>query len=138
MHRISIVKKLINQGFFAAKCFLEKFSKLEIVDQYTSLKTQSADISSQDVHSITPNKGFKGVDMINGEYPPGVFLRGLKFSGKKIRGLKFLGDNLRGLKSISKFDQNLFKISNFLEVTDPNIAKIVTISEIRIANEIKK
>ena len=35
----------------------------------------------------------KGVDIINGEYPPGVFLRGLKFSGKKIRGLKFLVKN---------------------------------------------
>ena len=75
------------------------------------------------------------MDIINGEYPPGVFLRGLKFSGKKIRGLKFLGENLRGLKSISKFDQNFFKISIFLEVTDPNIAKIVTISEIRKADK---
>ena len=61
-----------------------------------------------------------GVDIIDGEYPSGVFLRGLKFSGKKIRGLKFLRENLRGLKSISKFDQ-------FTD-TDPNIAKIVTIS----------
>ena len=50
--------------------------------------------------------GTKGVDMINGEYPPGGFLRGLKFSVKKIRGLKFLGENLRGLKSISKFEQD--------------------------------
>ena len=68
------------------------------------------------------------MDIINGEYPPGVFLRGLKFSGKKIRGLKFLEENLRGLKSISKFDQIFFKIFIFLKVTDPNIAKIVTIS----------
>ena len=29
------------------------------------------------------------MDIINGEYPPGVFLRGLKFSDEKIRGLKF-------------------------------------------------
>ena len=78
------------------------------------------------------------MDIINGEYSPGVFLRGLKFSGKKIRGLKFLGENLRGLKSISKFGQYFFKISTFLEVTDPNIAKIVTISEIKKADKVKK
>ena len=70
-----------------------------------------------------------------GNTRPECFLRGLKFSGKKIRGLKFLGENLRGLKSISKFDQIFFKISIFLEVTDPNIAKIVTISEIRKADK---
>ena len=45
------------------------------------------------------------MDIIDGEYPPGVFLRGLKFSDEKIRGIKFLGENLRGLKSISKFVQ---------------------------------
>ena len=39
----------------------------------------------------------KGVDIMNGEYPPGVFLRGLKISDEKIRGLKFLRENLRGL-----------------------------------------
>ena len=66
---------------------------------------------------------------------PEGFLRGLKFSGKKIRGLEFLGENLRGLKSILKFDQNFFKISTFLEVTDPNITKIVTVSEIRKADK---
>ena len=66
-----------------------------------------------------------------GNTNPKCFLRGLKFSGKKIKGLKFLGENFRGLKSISKFEQNFFKSSTFLEVTDPNIAKIVTISEIR-------
>ena len=60
------------------------------------------------------------------KYPPAVFLRGLKFSDKKIRDLKFLRENLRGLKSLSKFDQ-IFSI--FLEDTDANIAKIVTISE---------
>ena len=75
------------------------------------------------------------MDIINGEYPPGCFLRGLKFLGKRIRGLKFLGENLRGLKSISKLDQNFFKISTPLKVTDPNIAKIVTISEIRKAGK---
>ena len=48
----------------------------------------------------------KGMDIINWEYPPGVFLRGPKFSGKKIRGHKFLGESLRGLKSI----QSLTKI----------------------------
>ena len=58
----------------------------------------------------------KGADIINGEYPPGVFLWGLKFSGKRIRGPKLLGENLRGLKSISKFEQNFFKISIFMEV----------------------
>ena len=42
------------------------------------------------------------MDVINREYPPGVFLRGLKFSGKKIRGLKFLGENLRG-ESLTNF-----------------------------------
>ena len=70
-----------------------------------------------------------------GNTRPECFLRGLKFSGKKIRGLRFLGENLRGRKSISKFDQNFFKISIFLEVTDPNIAKIVRISEIRKADK---
>ena len=34
---------------------------------------------------------YKGVDIINGEYPPGVFFKGLKFSDKKIRNLKILG-----------------------------------------------
>ena len=71
-----------------------------------------------------------------GNTHPECFLRGLKISGKKIRGLIFLGENLRGLKSISKADQNVLKISN-LEVKDPNIAKIVTISEIRKADKIK-
>ena len=69
-----------------------------------------------------------------GNTRPSVFY-GVTFSDKKIRGLKFLGENLRGLKSISKFDQNFFKISIFWEVTDPNIAKIVTISEIRKADK---
>ena len=54
---------------------------------------------------------------------------GSQIFGEKIRGLKFLEENLRGLKIISKFDQIFFKISIFLEDTDPNIAKIVTISE---------
>ena len=62
-----------------------------------------------------------------GNTRPDCFLRGLKFSGKKIKGLKSLWENLRVLKSIFKFDQNFFKIS--LEVTDSNIAKIVTISD---------
>ena len=70
-----------------------------------------------------------------GNTRPEGFLRDLKFSGKEIRGLKFLGENVRGFKAISKFDQNLFKISIFLEVTDPNIAKIVRISEIRKADK---
>ena len=43
------------------------------------------------------------MDIINGEYPPGVFFKGSQiFEEKKIRGLKFIGENLRGLKSISK------------------------------------
>ena len=46
----------------------------------------------------------KGVDIFNGEYPPGVFFKGSQIFGQKIRGFKFLGENLRGLKSISKFD----------------------------------
>ena len=71
------------------------------------------------------------MDITNGAYPPGVFYKGSQIFGQKIRGLKILGGNLRGLKSISKFDRNFFKISIILEVTDPNIAKIVTISEIR-------
>ena len=45
----------------------------------------------------------KGVDIINGEYPPGVFFKGLKFLGMKIRGLK----------SNSKFDQFFLNL-NFL------------------------
>ena len=73
-----------------------------------------------------------------GNTRPECFLSGLKFSGKKIRDLKFLGENLRGVKSISKFGQNFFKISTFLEVTDPSIAKIVTISEIKNADKVKK
>ena len=40
------------------------------------------------------NIGTKGVDIINGDNPPGVFLRGLKFSDKIIRGLKFLGEEI--------------------------------------------
>ena len=80
----------------------------------------------------------RGWTLLMGNTRPECFLRGLKVSGKKIRGLKFLGENLRGLKSISKFGQNFFKISTFLEVTDPNIAKIVTISEIKKADKVKK
>ena len=71
------------------------------------------------------------MDIINREYPPGVFSKGSQIFGQKIRGLKFLEENLRGLKSISMFGQNVFKIFSFLEVIDPNIAKIVTISEKR-------
>ena len=70
-----------------------------------------------------------------GNTRPECFFKGSQISGKKIRGLIFLGENLRGLKSISKIDQNFFKISIILEVTDPNIAKIVTISEIRKAGK---
>ena len=33
-----------------------------------------------------------GVEIIDGDYPPGVFLKGLKFSDKKIRSLKFIGE----------------------------------------------
>ena len=69
-----------------------------------------------------------------GNTRPECFLRGLKILDKKIRGLKFLRENLRGLKSISKFDQYFLKISIFLEDTDPNIAKILTILEIRKAD----
>ena len=57
------------------------------------------------------------MDIINGEYPPGVFFKG-SFFEKKIRGLKFVGENLRGLKSISKFDQFFVKICIFLEDTE--------------------
>ena len=71
------------------------------------------------------------MDIINGEYLPGRFFKGSQIFGQKIRDLKILVENLRGLKSISKFDQFFFKISIFLEDTDPNIAKIVTISEIK-------
>ena len=77
----------------------------------------------------------RGWTLLMGNTRPECFLRGLKFSGKKIRVLKFLGENLRGLKYISKFDQIFFKISIFLEDTDPSIAKIVTISEIRKAGK---
>ena len=51
-----------------------------------------------------------------GNTHPECFLRGLKFSDKKIRGVKFLEENLRGLKLISKFDQIFFKISIFLKI----------------------
>ena len=61
------------------------------------------------------------MDIVDGEYLTGVFLRGLKFSDKNLRGLKFLGENLRDLKSISKFDQFFFQNFHFLEDTDPNI-----------------
>ena len=56
---------------------------------------------------------YLGVDIINEEYPPGVFFKGSQIFGQKIKGLKFLGENLRGLKLISKFDHNFFKISIF-------------------------
>ena len=69
-----------------------------------------------------------------GNTRPDRFLRGVIFR-QKIRGLIFLGENSRSFKSISKFDQDFFKISILLEVTDPNIAKIVTISEIRKADK---
>ena len=59
-------------------------------------------------------------------YPPGVFFKGSQIFGQKNKGLKFLREILRGLKSISKFDQ-------FTD-TDPNIAKIVTISQIKNTN----
>ena len=72
--------------------------------------------------SRAPQKlAFRGWTLLMGNTRPECFLRGLKFSDKKIRGLKFLGENLRGLKSISKFDQIFLKISVFLEDTDPNI-----------------
>ena len=72
---------------------------------------------------------FKGVDIINGEYPPGVFLRGLKFLAEEIRGLKFLGENLRGHKLISEFDLNFSKSPCFLVDTDSIIANIIEIFE---------
>ena len=70
---------------------------------------------------------------INGEYPPGVFLRGLKFSAEKIRGLKFLGENLRGLKLFSEFDLNFFKKSPFSWLLQIQLSQISlsSLSEIR-------
>ena len=53
--------------------------------------------------------GNKGVGIIIGEYPPGVFFKGSQIFGQKIRSLKFLEENLRGLKSVSKFDQFFFQ-----------------------------
>ena len=53
------------------------------------------------------------------------FLRGLKFSDKKVRGLKFLEENFKGSQINFKVWPFFFKISIFLEDKDPNIAKIV-------------
>ena len=58
----------------------------------------------------------RGWKLLIGNTRPECFLRGLKFSGKKIRDLKFLGLNLRGLKSISKFDQIFFNTSIFWKI----------------------
>ena len=74
--------------------------------------------------------------LLMGNARRGVFFKRSQIFGQKIRGLKYLGENLRGLKSISKFDLIFFKISIFSEA-DPNIAKIVTISEITKADKIK-
>ena len=77
----------------------------------------------------------RGWTLIMGNTRPEYLLRGPKFSGKKIWGHKFFGENSWGLKSISKIDLSFFKISIFLEVTDPNIVEIATISEIRKAEK---
>ena len=71
------------------------------------------------------------MDIINREYPPGVFFKGSQIFGQKNKGSEIFRRKfkIRGLKSISKFEQIFFKISIFLEDTDPNIEKIVTISK---------
>ena len=83
----------------------------------------------------------QGMDIINGEYPPGVFFKGSQvFRQKNKRSLifrrKFMGSNqFQSLTFFSTFSnfQIFQNFQNFqiLEDTDPNIAKIVTISEIK-------
>ena len=56
-----------------------------------------------------------------GNTRPECFLRGLKFSEKKIRGLKFLGEKFKGSHTNFKFLPIFFQNFHFLEDTDPNI-----------------
>ena len=63
------------------------------------------------------------------------FFKGYQIFGHKNKGSQIFRGKFKGLKSISKFGQNFFKISTFLEVTDANIEKIVTISEIKKADK---
>ena len=69
-----------------------------------------------------------------------VFLRGLEFSGKKNKGSQIFWGKSKGsqIPSNQSLNKIFFEISIFLEVTDPNVTKIVTISDIRKANKIKK
>ena len=53
----------------------------------------------------------KGVDIINGEYLPGVFFKGSRIFGQKNKGSQSFRRKLKGLKSISKLDHIFFKIS---------------------------
>ena len=52
------------------------------------------------------------MDIINGEYPPGVFfgvsneIRGVKFKWTKIRGLKIYSERNKGLKMLGFSEEN--------------------------------
>ena len=73
------------------------------------------------------------MDIINGEYPPGVFFKGSQIFGQKNKGSQIFRGKFKGseinFKDFPFFFQN-FHFFIFSEDTDPNIAKIVTISEI--------
>ena len=82
----------------------------------------------------------KGVEIINGECPPGVFSKGSQTFGQKNKGSQiFLGKSKGSqIPSNQSLNKIFFEISIFLEVTDPNVTKIVTILDIRKADEIEK
>ena len=75
-----------------------------------------------------------------GNTRPECFLRGLKFSGKKNKGSQIFWGKSKGsqIPSNQSLNKIFFEISIFLEVTDPNVTKIVTISDIWKADKIKK
>ena len=65
------------------------------------------------------------MDIINGEYPPGVFFKGSQIFGQKIKGSQIFRRKFNGSQMyISKFANFFFKIPIFSEDTDPNIAEI--------------
>ena len=72
------------------------------------------------------------MDIINGEYRPGVLFKGSDIFGQKNEGSQIFRRKFKESQINFKISPIFFKISIFLEDMDPNIPKIVKISDDKI------
>ena len=77
---------------FPSKNSFEKVQRIKIHNDYDIISHCETSLNSEtDILEPFWTNPAKGVDIFNREYPPGVFLRGLKIFAEKIRGLNFFG-----------------------------------------------